>query len=140
MERNAIIAEDLGSATLALDGKPVALRLPAGSAIFAVRGDVWLTKEGMTDDVVLTAGARFDVRGRGGIVVSALGGDAVLYVAKPADASADASGDLYAFLKAGAQRLRNTEIDRIGRAVRASVANAVRRLRGRGAGRAVLSH
>lgn len=127
--RNAIIAEDLGSTTLALDAKPHSLRLPTGSAIFAVRGEVWLTQEGMREDVVLAAGARFAVRSDAAIVVSALGGDAVLYVARPADAQAEPAGDLHAYLVGTARRLRNAEIDRAGRALRDRIAHGVRRLR-----------
>lgn len=129
--RNAIIAEDPGSTTLTLDAKPLSLRLPAGSAVFAVRGAAWLTQEGLRDDVVLAAGARFDVRGDGGIVVSALGDDALLYVARPADAQAEPAADLHAYLAGTARRLRDAEFDRTARALRERIERAARRLRQR---------
>jgi len=83
-----IEAEDLASTSVRIDANPLRLQLPIGSAVFVVRGEVWLTQDGCTEDFVLGAGRRFDVRSDELIVVSATNGDAQLYVARPAIAAA----------------------------------------------------
>jgi hypothetical protein len=128
-----IHAEDLASTLIDVDTVPLALRLPAGAALFALRGEVWLTQEGCRDDVMLAAGARYDVRSRAPIVVSALHGEAKLYVAQPADARAVRMTDLHAFLRAQAGRLRSAAIGALaaaaGRHVRAWAQRGLARLR-----------
>lgn len=130
-----IHAEDLASTLIDVDAVPLALRLPAGTALFALRGEVWLTQEGCRDDVMLTAGARYDVRSRAPIVVSALRGQAQLYVAQPAAARAIRVTDLHAFLRANAGRLRSEAIDALaataGRHARAWAQRGLARLRPR---------
>jgi hypothetical protein len=113
-----MLAEDLASTLIAVDAVPLVLRLPAGSAVFALRGEVWLTQEGRRDDVMLAAGARYDVPSRAPIVVSALQGEAQLYVARPADARAIGVADLYEFLQARAGRLRAAAIDALAASAR----------------------
>ena len=79
-----IITADRANTPLAVDASPTPLRLPKGSAIFAYRGDAWITQEGMRDDLILRPGDRFDVKGRGLILVSATRrGSAQLVVAPP---------------------------------------------------------
>ncbi len=80
--------EDLASAFVRIDANPLPLRLPIGSAVFVVRGEVWLTQDGCTADFVLGAGRRFDVKSDELILVSATQGDTQLYVAGPAIAAA----------------------------------------------------
>ena len=52
-----ISTADRASAPLAVDASPTPLRLPKGSAIFAYRGDLWITQEGMRDDWILRRAA-----------------------------------------------------------------------------------
>ena len=79
-----IITADRAGAPLAVDASPTPLRLPKGSAIFAYRGDLWITQEGIRDDWILRPGERFDVKSRGLILVSATRrGSAQLFVVLP---------------------------------------------------------
>ena len=82
-----IISADRAHKPLTVDASPTQLRLPKGSAILASRGDLWITQEGMRDDVILRPGDRFNVKGRGLILVSATRrGSAQFIVAPPARA------------------------------------------------------
>ncbi|GAB4479869.1 MAG: hypothetical protein OHK0044_27590 [Burkholderiaceae bacterium] len=83
-----IEAENRASPFIRIDANPLPLRLPIGSALFVIRGEVWLTQDGCTADFILGAGRRFDVNRRGSILVSATQGGARLYVARPAIAAA----------------------------------------------------
>ncbi len=88
-----IITADRAGAPLAVDASPTPLRLPKGSAIFAYRGDLWITQEGMRDDWILRPGERFDVKGRGLILVSATRrGSAQLFVVPPRRLRSDLLG------------------------------------------------
>jgi len=78
-----IISADRAKTPLSIDASPTPLRLPKGSAIFAYRGDAWITQEGMRDDLILRPGDRFDVRGRGLILVSATRRDSAQLVLAP---------------------------------------------------------
>ena len=108
-----------------VDTTPQPLPLPVGAALFAATGAVWLTQDGRRDDVMLAHGARYDVRTRGLVVVSAIdphgrhgaADRATLYVAAPADARAIGATDLRDFLRERAARLRDQEINRVGNAV-----------------------
>ena len=51
---------------------PVVLRLAPGSRVSVTAGTVWLTQEGMIDDIVLTPGREFVVPLHGTQVVSAV--------------------------------------------------------------------
>jgi len=97
---------------LAIDAKPTPLRLPKGSAIFAARGEVWITQEGMYDDVVLAPGERFDVKDRALILASATRGSAYLIVVRPAHAAARADRDFVSFVKGRARHLRTELLSR----------------------------
>ena len=62
-----------GTHVLALEGNtPVSLSLATGSSIAGVAGIVWLTQEGVAQDVVLGAGQEFHVVQHGTIVLNAL--------------------------------------------------------------------
>ena len=88
---------------------PITLRLRAGSAVFAVRGEAWITQEGIPHDVILAAGDRFDVPTRAPLVVSATHGRVDLYVARPAAACVSASCNVHDFLRAQAAELRRAQ-------------------------------
>jgi hypothetical protein len=62
--------------------QPIAFHASPGSAVYAIDGLLWLTQEGLIDDVVLAPGGRFDVRQTGLIVVSGVEEPALAYVAK----------------------------------------------------------
>lgn len=108
-----------------VDTTPRSLPLPVGAALFAATGAVWLTQDGRRDDVMLARGARYDVRERGLVVVSAISehgrhgaaNHATLYVAAPTEARAIGAADLRDFLRDRAARLREEEIERVGNAV-----------------------
>jgi hypothetical protein len=70
-----------------IDSTPVAFHLPAGSSIVAYSGTIWVTQEGLLDDVVLRAGGRFAVRNTRRIVISAWRGVARMQIVAPAYAT-----------------------------------------------------
>jgi hypothetical protein len=102
------LAEDQTCTLLTVDANPISLRLPIGSAIFTLSGEVWITQEGMQDDVVLGPGQRFDVHSRASIVASATKEPASVYVACPADAFASVDDDLLALLPSCTTSARRT--------------------------------
>ncbi len=117
MNRNTL-AEDLTSTLLSVDARPIPLRLPIGSAIFAYSGEVWITQEGMHEDVFLGPGERFDVHSRALILASATKRRAAtVYVACPPDVTEHVDTDVYALLRQRARRLRTEELNRVGRAI-----------------------
>jgi hypothetical protein len=85
MKRNTL-SDIQASVPIAVDANPMPLRLPKGSAICAYRGEVWITQEGMLDDVILGPGERFDVKGRELILASATRGNAFVFVVGPTHA------------------------------------------------------
>jgi hypothetical protein len=95
----------------------ITLRLPAGSAVFAVHGEAWITQEGSSADVILPAGQRFDLRSRAPLVVSATHDHVDLYLVGPAAARRSASCNVHDFVRAHALELRRAEtshlLDRI---------------------------
>lgn len=110
---NATNAFDSDFCTALTVDEPVTLRLPAGSAVFALHGEAWLTQEGLRDDVILAAGNRFNVPSRAQLVVSATRGQARLCVVHPAVARLNASADIYELAEARAADLRRAEFDRL---------------------------
>lgn len=131
---DSLLSADVSRDALQVDAQPVALSLPVGAALFAVRGQVWLTQDGSIDDVIVGPGERFDVKRRGLILVSATRQPARLYVASPQDARVP--GSLHEVARARAERLRQAEFDRLFDAIRARLA---RLWRPRPAGRDVPS-
>ena len=96
-------------ATLEVDAAPITLRLPAGSAIFTVCGEAWITQERMADDIILGAGERFDVPSRGLLVISATRGRVRLFVVEPALARRHPMRDVADFARSHAEQLRAEE-------------------------------
>ena len=70
MNRNTLAQDEATMFTVA--GNPMPLSLPIGSAIFVYLGQVWITQEGMREDVILRPGERFTVRSGALIVASAI--------------------------------------------------------------------
>ena len=116
--------------TINLDSQPLALRLRPGSAVFGVRGKVWLTQERMADDVILAAGERFDVGSRELLIVSSTKGSADIHIVAPADARTANSRDLYDFLRTRAIQLRHEEIGRLAKVLRGEIFGLIARTRG----------
>jgi hypothetical protein len=108
---------------------PQSLRLPAGSAIMAVRGEVWITQERMRDDIVIGPGQWFDVRSDELLVINATREPADLFVARPASARQHADRDVYALARCRAARLRREAIERLFAGLEAGVRSALARLR-----------
>ena len=102
--------------------QPIAFHASPGSAVYAIDGVLWLTQEGLIDDVVLAPGERFDVRKTGLIVVSGVEEPALAYVAKAQCAEARralavTSERLHAAERA-AHELRHQELARMAGRVR----------------------
>jgi hypothetical protein len=114
-------------ATLEVGAAPVALRLPAGSAIFTVRGEAWITQERLADDIILGPGERFDVPNRELLVISATRGPATLFVAEPAAARRHTTRDVVDFARRHAGQLRRED----SRYLAGALAAALRDLAGR---------
>ena len=123
-------AEILSSVTLDVDDRPLALRLPVGSALFAVRGKVWLTQERQLEDIVLAAGQRFDIRSNDLVLVSALHGSAAVHVAQPDDAATSSASDVHDYAREQARRLRRVEAGRMADAASTRIATWIARVRG----------
>ena len=120
------LAEDQTSTLLSVDTRPVSLRLPVGSAIFAYSGEVWITQEGMYEDVILGPGQRFDVHSRAPILASSTKKrSAAVYVACARDATQRPDSDVFAVLHARARRLRAEELRKIARKAGDRLSNAL---------------
>ncbi|HVG05472.1 MAG TPA: DUF2917 domain-containing protein [Burkholderiaceae bacterium] len=107
------LAHDDTSSLFTVDANPVRLRLPIGGAIFIFSGEVWITQEGLQDDMVLGPGERFDVKSCELILVSGLRGHARIYAASAIDINACVDSDLFALLRLRARRLRAEYVDRV---------------------------
>jgi DUF2917 family protein len=53
----------------------------AGSTVTAVEGSIWITEENRPNDIVLTPGGKYTLRGRGVALVNSLGGGAAVALA-----------------------------------------------------------
>lgn len=115
MNRN-ILNETPDASLLELTSEPIPLHASIGSVIFAHRGTVWITQEGLFDDVILQPGERFVVRSRALVLMSATNGGAKVLVASPLDAVASNDGDHFALLRVRAQRLRTEALREAARA------------------------
>ena len=115
--------EVLNSVTLGVNDQPLALRLPVGSALFAVQGKVWLTQERNIEDVILAPGQRFDVRNNALVLISAIKGTASVHVAQPADAATSSATDIHDFAREQARLLRQREASRLAEIASARVAS-----------------
>ena len=113
MNRNLQIFD--ADVTLSLDDTPLPMQLPAGAAIFALRGKVWITQERLSDDIVLAAGERFDVKGTELILASAIKGSALVYVVPSAEARVNRKHGIHDFMRARAARLRRGALEHVVR-------------------------
>ncbi|HTN49955.1 MAG TPA: DUF2917 domain-containing protein [Burkholderiaceae bacterium] len=117
--------ETLQDTLLEVDPAPMAMTLPAGSVIFAYAGTIWITQEGLRDDVILRPGERFAVRNRALIVISAVRDDnAKVWVAGP-EGAAMSEDDLFALLRKSALRQRAAAIEHAIHSVRDRLSHAL---------------
>ena len=123
MNRNTLAKDQATMFTV--DGNPMPLCLPIGSAIFVYLGQVWITQEGMREDVILGPGERFDVRSGTLILASGIRGNAYVYVACRRDATERADSDVYAFLRRRARRLRAEELNQMVRTISDRLSHAL---------------
>ena len=88
---NSIIsARKQRSRLLEIDQKrPLSVRIPVGSAVHCIAGQAWLTQEDLPGDVVLAAGGKFIVRQKGVVVMSGIGGAALVYLSAGTQERAD---------------------------------------------------
>ncbi|MBI2319560.1 MAG: DUF2917 domain-containing protein [Betaproteobacteria bacterium] len=97
--------------------QPLSVRLPAGFAVHCIAGQVWLTQEGLLDDILLAAGNEFAVQARGLVVMSGIGGAALVYLSaadrQRARGSLALTSDFLDAAKARATELRREEWSRL---------------------------
>ncbi len=91
---------------------------PSAAPSSSISGEVWITQEGMREDVILGPGERFTVRSGALILASAIRSNARVYVAGPAVAAASVDNDVLALLRYRARSLRVEQFDRVVRATR----------------------
>jgi hypothetical protein len=128
MNRNLQIFD--ADVTLSLDDTPLPMQLPAGAAIFVLRGKVWITQERLRDDIVLAAGERFDVKGTELILASAISGSAIVHVVPAAEARVNHEHGIHDFMRARAARLRREAAEHVVNRLWSSIATWIARGRG----------
>src|SRR5688572_27162494 len=64
-------------------GEPLSVRLPIGGVVYAISGQLWITQEGLHDDIILEPGGRFGIERKGLVVIGATSGAATAYLAAP---------------------------------------------------------
>ncbi|MEN3353322.1 MAG: hypothetical protein V7640_1480 [Betaproteobacteria bacterium] len=112
--------------------QPLAFHVSPGSAVYAVDGLLWVTQEGLMDDVVLKPGQRFDVRHPGLIVASAVEEPARVYIAAddtPARDMMAMTTESVQVLQRRAVKLRRRELVRWARLTQHYLVRAARRLK-----------
>jgi hypothetical protein len=110
------------------------LRLSSGSVVRASSGVVWLTQEGLIEDVVLKTGDRFTTTGSGLVVMNAVEGSASVFVELPAKATRTEpmiTPELVAAIEAKARRLRQEELARLLNVARLWIVRIGRALKAR---------
>jgi len=97
--------------------RPLSVRVPVGSAVHCITGRVWLTQEGLPDDVVLAAGEKFVTRQKGLILMNAIGGAALVYLSvgtqERADGAVIFTPDFLEAARTRAVELRREELARL---------------------------
>jgi Protein of unknown function (DUF2917) len=112
--------------------QPLAFHVSPGSAVYAVDGLLWVTQEGLMDDVVLKPGQRFGVRHEGLIVASAVEEPARVYIAAddtPARDMMAVTTESVQVLQRRALELRREELARWARLIEYYFVRAVRALK-----------
>ena len=102
--------DDNSMSPLTVGSRPLTLNVPVGASIFALRGEAWITQDGLLDDIIVSRGQSFVVRDRGALVVSATRDPTDLMIVRPALARAYPAADTYDFVRAYALQLRRDAI------------------------------
>lgn len=96
---------------------PLSVHAPLGSAVHCITGRVWLTQEGLSDDIELAAGEKFVARQKGLIVMNAICGAALVYLSASAQERADEAviftPDFLEAARTRAAELRREELARL---------------------------
>ena len=100
---------ETGSLVALTPQHPISRRLTPGAKVSVAAGTVWLTQEGMHDDIVLTPGREFVVPVKGMQVISAVDAPALVRIAD---------------IHQQARALRRSELRRLFWRVRSFFANA----------------
>jgi hypothetical protein len=112
--------------------QPLAFHLSPGSAVYAINGLLWVTQEGLVDDIVLESGQRFDVRHDGLIVASAVDEAALAYLSVDDSTAPGMISTTPALVQAVQRRaleLRRQELARWARLIQHHIVRAIRRLK-----------
>ena len=112
--------------------QPLAFHLSHGSAVYAINGLLWVTQEGLVDDIVLESGQWFDVRHDGLIVASAVDQPALAYLSvddSTAPGMIAMTPGLAQALRRRALELRRQEVRRWARWVQHYIVRAIRRFK-----------
>jgi hypothetical protein len=112
--------------------QPLAAHLSRGSAVYAIDGLLWVTQEGLIDDVVLKPGQRFDVRHPGLIVATAVEEPSRMYIAaddSPARDMITMSTESVEVLHRRARDLRRQELARWARLIQGYFIHLARRIK-----------
>jgi hypothetical protein len=112
--------------------QPLAFHLSPGSAVYAIDGLLWVTQEGLVDDVVLKPGQRFDVHHPGLILANAVEEPARVYIAaddSPARDMMAMTTESVQVLHHRAPELRRQELARWTRLIQHYFVRAMRRLK-----------
>ncbi|MEK7877086.1 MAG: DUF2917 domain-containing protein [Pseudomonadota bacterium] len=111
----------------------LSVRVPVGSAVHCVTGRVWLTQEGLLDDIVLAAGEKFAVQQKGIIVMSGVRGAALVYLSGSTQERADEAviftRDFLEAARTRAAELRHEELARLAGVARDFVMRLVKRIK-----------
>ena len=112
--------------------RALSLHLPGGATVSALSGIVWLTQDGMSQDVLLAPGERYEVQKKGHLVLNALGRSASVYIElplEPRSSRISVTPELVSAIEAKARRLRQQEISRMLKRAGEWVVSAVRALK-----------
>jgi hypothetical protein len=96
--------------------RPLSLHLVHGTRVRALSGTLWLTQEGLGEDVMLAPGERFDVKRKGLIVMNAVAGSGSVCIETPTHTAANRvvlTPELVWAIEAKARRLRQQEMARL---------------------------
>jgi len=96
---------------------PLSVHAPLGSAVHCITGRVWLTQEGLSDDIELAAGEKFVARQKGLIVMNSIRGGALVYLSagtrERADDAVIFTHDFLDAVQTRAAELRREELARL---------------------------
>ena len=96
--------------------RALSLHLPPGSRVRAHSGTLWLTQEGLVEDVMLAPGENFEVKRQGLIVLNAIAEPGSVCIEKPQhtiERGVIVTPELVSAIEAKARRLRQQEIARL---------------------------